>query len=82
MKKTALVDRMLYQDKLFVEIREFENLCFDSKDLKREGSVIKLSKNMFVRRIGVKINAYKTPLRVFVKQNQLVHHGIAVCYFE
>ncbi|MBM3436284.1 MAG: translational GTPase TypA [Bacteroidetes bacterium] len=59
--KTTLVDRMLYQAKLFRENQEIRELILDSNDLERERGITILAKNVSVRYNGVKINIIDTP---------------------
>lgn len=59
--KTTLVDRILYQVKLFRENRIMGNLILDSNDLERERGITILSKNVSVRYKNVKINIIDTP---------------------
>lgn len=59
--KTTLVDRILYQVKLFRENQEMGELILDSNELERERGITILSKNVSVRYKGVKINIIDTP---------------------
>ncbi len=59
--KTTLVDRLLYQVKLFRENQEMGDLILDSNDLERERGITILSKNVSVRYKGIKINIIDTP---------------------
>lgn len=59
--KTTLVDRILYQGKLFRENQEIQELILDSNDLERERGITILSKNVSVRYKNVKINVIDTP---------------------
>jgi GTP-binding protein len=59
--KTTLVDRILYQGKLFRENQEIQELILDSNDLERERGITILSKNVSVRYKDVKINVIDTP---------------------
>lgn len=59
--KTTLVDRILYQGKLFRENEEIQELILDSNDLERERGITILSKNVSVRYKDVKINVIDTP---------------------
>jgi len=59
--KTTLVDRLLYQVKLFRDNQNMGNLILDSNDLERERGITILSKNVSVRYKGVKINIIDTP---------------------
>jgi GTP-binding protein len=59
--KTTLVDRLLYQVKLFRDNQEMGDLILDSNDLERERGITILSKNVSVRYKGVKINIIDTP---------------------
>jgi GTP-binding protein len=59
--KTTLVDRMLYQAKLFRDNQEKKELILDNNDLERERGITILSKNVSIRYKGVKINIIDTP---------------------
>jgi GTP-binding protein len=59
--KTTLVDRILYQVKLFRENQEVRELILDSNELERERGITILSKNISVRYKNVKINIIDTP---------------------
>lgn len=59
--KTTLVDRILYQVKLFRENQDMGDLILDTNDLERERGITILSKNVSVRYKGVKINIIDTP---------------------
>ncbi|HNS18171.1 MAG TPA: translational GTPase TypA [Bacteroidales bacterium] len=59
--KTTLVDRILYQVKLFRENQEVRELILDSNELERERGITILAKNVSVRYKGVKINIIDTP---------------------
>jgi GTP-binding protein len=59
--KTTLVDRILYQVKLFRENQNPGDLILDSNDLERERGITILAKNVSVRYKGVKINIIDTP---------------------
>jgi len=59
--KTTLVDRILYQVKLFRDNQEVRELVLDSNDLERERGITILSKNVSVRYKNVKINVIDTP---------------------
>jgi len=59
--KTTLVDRMLYQAKLFRDNQEKKELILDSNDLERERGITILSKNVSIRYRGFKINIIDTP---------------------
>jgi len=59
--KTTLVDRILYQVKLFRDNQDMGDLILDSNDLERERGITILSKNVSVRYKGVKINIIDTP---------------------
>lgn len=59
--KTTLVDRLLYQVKLFRDNQNMGDLILDSNDLERERGITILSKNVSVRYKGVKINIIDTP---------------------
>lgn len=59
--KTTLVDRILYQSKLFRDNQNVGELILDNNDLERERGITILSKNVSVRYKGVKINIIDTP---------------------
>jgi GTP-binding protein len=59
--KTTLVDRLLYQVKLFRDNQEVNDLILDSNDLERERGITILSKNVSVRYKETKINIIDTP---------------------
>ncbi|MCD6379582.1 GTP-binding protein, partial [bacterium] len=59
--KTTLVDRILYQVKMFRDNQEVEDLILDSNDLEKERGITILSKNVSVRYKDVKINIIDTP---------------------
>ncbi len=59
--KTTLVDRILYQSKLFRDNQEAGDLILDNNDLERERGITILSKNVSVRYKDVKINIIDTP---------------------
>ena len=59
--KTTLVDRILYQSHLFRENQQVQDLVLDNNDLERERGITILSKNVYVRYKGVKINVIDTP---------------------
>ncbi len=59
--KTTLVDRILYQVKLFRDNQEVRDLILDSNDLERERGITILSKNVSVHYKNVKINVIDTP---------------------
>lgn len=59
--KTTLVDRMLYQAKLFRDNQETKDLILDNNDLERERGITILSKNVSIRYKGYKINVIDTP---------------------
>ena len=59
--KTTLVDRMLYQAKLFRDNQETGELILDNNDLERERGITILSKNVSVRYRDYKINIIDTP---------------------
>ncbi|MDO8896739.1 MAG: GTP-binding protein, partial [Bacteroidales bacterium] len=59
--KTTLVDRLLYQVKLFRDNQEVTDLILDSIDLERERGITILSKNVSVRYKETKINIIDTP---------------------
>ncbi|MDR1792181.1 MAG: translational GTPase TypA [Bacteroidales bacterium] len=59
--KTTLVDRMLWQAKLFRDNQEMPDLILDSNDLERERGITILSKNVSIHYKDVKINIIDTP---------------------
>lgn len=59
--KTTLVDRILYQAKLFRDNQDMGELILDSNDLERERGITILSKNVSIRYKGFKINIIDTP---------------------
>jgi len=59
--KTTLVDRILYQSKLFRENQDMGDLILDSNDLERERGITILAKNVSIRYKGFKINIIDTP---------------------
>ncbi|HNU77294.1 MAG: translational GTPase TypA [Prolixibacteraceae bacterium] len=59
--KTTLVDRILYQVKLFRKNQEVRELILDSNELERERGITILSKNVSIRYKNVKINVIDTP---------------------
>lgn len=59
--KTTLVDRILFQVKLFRDNQVMGELILDSNDLERERGITILSKNVSVRYKNVKINIIDTP---------------------
>ncbi len=59
--KTTLVDRILYQSKLFRDNQNVGELILDNNDLERERGITILSKNVSVRYKGIKINIIDTP---------------------
>ena len=59
--KTTLVDRILYQGKLFRDNQEVQELILDNNDLERERGITILSKNVSVRYRNIKINVIDTP---------------------
>jgi len=59
--KTTLVDRILFQVKLFRDNQVMGDLILDSNDLERERGITILSKNVSVRYKNVKINIIDTP---------------------
>jgi GTP-binding protein len=59
--KTTLVDRILYQVKLFRDNEQMGDLILDSNDLERERGITILSKNVSVKYKGYKINIIDTP---------------------
>ena len=59
--KTTLVDRILYQSRMFRDNQETNDLILDNNDLERERGITILSKNVSVRYKGVKINIIDTP---------------------
>ncbi len=59
--KTTLVDKILYQCKLFRDNEEKAELILDNNDLERERGITIVSKNVSVTYKGVKINIIDTP---------------------
>ncbi len=59
--KTTLVDKILYQSKLFRDNQDMPDLILDNNDLERERGITILSKNVSVRYNGYKINIIDTP---------------------
>ena len=59
--KTTLVDRILYQSKLFRDNQEVKELILDNNDLERERGITILSKNVSVHYKDYKINIIDTP---------------------
>jgi GTP-binding protein len=59
--KTTLVDRLLYQVRLFRDNQEVEDLLLDNNDLERERGITILAKNVSVRYKETKINIIDTP---------------------
>lgn len=59
--KTTLVDRILYQVKLFRDNQNMGDLILDSNELERERGITILSKNVSVRYNDTKINIIDTP---------------------
>ena len=59
--KTTLVDKMLYQSRLFRENQEMGELILDNNDLERERGITILAKNVSVQWKGIKINIIDTP---------------------
>ena len=59
--KTTLVDRILYQSKLFRDNQEVRELILDSNDLEKERGITILAKNVSVKYKGFKINIIDTP---------------------
>jgi GTP-binding protein len=59
--KTTLVDRILYQVKLFRANQDVKELILDSNDLERERGITILAKNVSVRYKDIKINIIDTP---------------------
>ena len=59
--KTTMVDRILYQVKLFRDNQKMPDLILDSNELERERGITILSKNVSVRYKDVKINIIDTP---------------------
>ncbi len=59
--KTTLVDRILYQVRLFRHNQNMGELILDSNDLERERGITILAKNVSVRYKGFKINIIDTP---------------------
>jgi len=59
--KTTLVDRILFQVKLFRDNQEMGDLILDNNDLERERGITILAKNVSVKYKGIKINIIDTP---------------------
>jgi len=59
--KTTLVDAMLKQSGVFREHQVVNERFMDSNDLERERGITILSKNLSIRRQGIKINIVDTP---------------------
>eukprot|EP01034_Spumella_vulgaris_P017016 gene17016-21694_t len=59
--KTTLVDKIMYQCKLFRENENQGDLILDNNDLERERGITILSKNVSVNYNGTKINIIDTP---------------------
>ncbi len=59
--KTSLVDKILYQSRLFRDNQEFGELILDNNDLERERGITILAKNVSVNYNGTKINIIDTP---------------------
>jgi GTP-binding protein len=59
--KTTLVDKILFQTKLFKDHENPGDLILDSNDLERERGITILAKNVAVVYKGVKINIIDTP---------------------
>ncbi|UCF89575.1 MAG: translational GTPase TypA [bacterium] len=59
--KTTLVDAMLKQSGVFRENEVVDERFMDSNDLERERGITILSKNLSIRRQGMKINIVDTP---------------------
>lgn len=59
--KTTLVDRILYQVKLFRDNQNMGELILDSNELEKERGITILSKNVSVRYKNIKINIIDTP---------------------
>lgn len=59
--KTTLVDRLLYQVRLFRDNQEVADLLLDNNDLERERGITILAKNVSVRYKETKINIIDTP---------------------
>ena len=59
--KTTLVDKILYQCKLFQDHKEKEELILDNNDLEKERGITIVSKNVSVEYKGTKINIIDTP---------------------
>ena len=59
--KTTLVDKILYQCKLFQDHKEKEELILDNNDLEKERGITIVSKNVSVDYKGTKINIIDTP---------------------
>ncbi|MDR1274628.1 MAG: translational GTPase TypA, partial [Odoribacteraceae bacterium] len=59
--KTTLVDKMIFQGKLFRDAENAGELLLDSNDLERERGITILAKNVSVHYKGYKINIIDTP---------------------
>jgi GTP-binding protein len=59
--KTTLVDKILYQCRLFSDRDEPRELILDNNELERERGITILSKNVSVQYKGIKINIIDTP---------------------
>ncbi|HOA09121.1 MAG: translational GTPase TypA [Bacteroidales bacterium] len=59
--KTTLVDKMIFQGKLFKDYERPGELILDSNDLERERGITILAKNLSVNYKGYKINIIDTP---------------------
>lgn len=59
--KTTLVDKILYQCRLFEDHEEKKELVLDNNDLERERGITIVSKNVSVEYKGHKINIIDTP---------------------
>ncbi len=59
--KTTMVDRILYQVKLFRDNQKVQHLILDSNELERERGITILAKNVSVKYKETKINIIDTP---------------------
>ena len=59
--KTTMVDRILYQVKLFRDNQKVQDLILDSNELERERGITILAKNVSVKYKETKINIIDTP---------------------
>lgn len=59
--KTTLVDKIMFQSKLFKDAENAGDLILDNNDLERERGITILAKNVSVNYKGTKINVIDTP---------------------